>query len=131
MDTGNGGQLVRGSPPDGATGAPVVALSGPRVDLHGEVPDSSEGEDENDMTDPNQPFDFNHAVKYVTAIKQRFSGDPDTYKAFLDVLHTYQRQRHHNGGECLGRGNCTCIVKLFEQSDYLLFRCNRSREHYS
>lgn len=29
----------------------------------------------------------------MTKIKRRFSDDPDTYKQFLDILHTYQKQQ--------------------------------------
>lgn len=100
LDGAVGGQFGRGGPAeDDVSCAPLEALSGPRVDGHGEPHDSTDGEeDEDDLQDPTQPFDFDHAVNYVTTIKKRFAGDPDTYKAFLDVLHTYQRQREHNGG---------------------------------
>lgn len=29
----------------------------------------------------------------MTKIKRRFVNDPNTYKAFLDILHTYQKQQ--------------------------------------
>ncbi|KAH9254631.1 hypothetical protein BASA81_007388 [Batrachochytrium salamandrivorans] len=35
---------------------------------------------------------FDHAIHYVTRIKKRFMHDPDTYKLFLDILHTYQKE---------------------------------------
>ncbi|XP_028814700.1 SIN3 transcription regulator family member Aa isoform X2 [Denticeps clupeoides] len=38
----------------------------------------------------NQPVEFNHAISYVNKIKNRFQGQPDIYKAFLEILHTYQ-----------------------------------------
>uniref|UniRef100_A0A3P8R4Y9 Histone deacetylase interacting domain-containing protein n=1 Tax=Astatotilapia calliptera TaxID=8154 RepID=A0A3P8R4Y9_ASTCA len=38
----------------------------------------------------NQPVEFNHAINYVNKIKNRFQGQPDIYKAFLEILHTYQ-----------------------------------------
>ena len=43
----------------------------------------------------NQPQhqEFDHAISYVTNIKQRFANEPDTYKAFLDILHAYQRDQ--------------------------------------
>ena len=43
----------------------------------------------------NQPQhqEFDHAISYVTNIKQRFQNEPDTYKAFLDILHAYQRDQ--------------------------------------
>lgn len=41
-------------------------------------------------TQNNQPVEFNHAINYVNKIKNRFQGQPDIYKAFLEILHTYQ-----------------------------------------
>ena len=29
----------------------------------------------------------------VTTIKKRFAHEPDTYKAFLEILHTYQKEQ--------------------------------------
>ena len=37
---------------------------------------------------PRQPVEFDNAIAYVTAIKKRFEHQPETYKAFLEVLHT-------------------------------------------
>ncbi|XP_028417065.1 paired amphipathic helix protein Sin3a-like [Dendronephthya gigantea] len=42
---------------------------------------------------PQQPVEFNHAINYVNKIKTRFQGQPDTYKAFLEILHTYQKEQ--------------------------------------
>eukprot|EP00635_Sarcinochrysidales_sp_CCMP3193_P004794 CAMPEP_0118891748 /NCGR_PEP_ID=MMETSP1166-20130328/1635_1 /TAXON_ID=1104430 /ORGANISM="Chrysoreinhardia sp, Strain CCMP3193" /LENGTH=886 /DNA_ID=CAMNT_0006830423 /DNA_START=90 /DNA_END=2747 /DNA_ORIENTATION=- len=39
------------------------------------------------------PPEFDNAIAYVTAIKKRFAKEPETYKAFLEVLHTYQREQ--------------------------------------
>lgn len=39
------------------------------------------------------PLEFDHAITYVTKIKRRFANDPETYKSFLQILHTYQRQQ--------------------------------------
>lgn len=38
----------------------------------------------------NQPVEFNHAINYVNKIKNRFQGQPEVYKSFLEILHTYQ-----------------------------------------
>jgi paired amphipathic helix protein Sin3a len=38
-------------------------------------------------------IEFNHAINYVNKIKQRFSGDPQTYKVFLEILQTYQKEQ--------------------------------------
>ena len=38
------------------------------------------------------PIEFDQAINYVTKIKTRFAKQPDTYKAFLEILHTYQKE---------------------------------------
>ncbi|CDZ97936.1 Histone deacetylase complex, SIN3 component [Phaffia rhodozyma] len=37
--------------------------------------------------------EFNHAINYVNKIKNRYAQDPDTYKQFLEVLQTYQKEQ--------------------------------------
>jgi len=39
------------------------------------------------------PLEFDHAINYVTTIKRRFSSEPETYKKFLEILHTYQKEQ--------------------------------------
>jgi len=39
------------------------------------------------------PLEFDHAINYVTTIKKRFSNEPDIYKKFLEILHTYQKEQ--------------------------------------
>ncbi|KAK4053505.1 hypothetical protein OIV83_001673 [Microbotryomycetes sp. JL201] len=39
-----------------------------------------------------QVMEFNHAINYVNKIKNRFTKDPDTYKTFLEILQTYQKE---------------------------------------
>lgn len=36
-------------------------------------------------------LEFNHAITFVNKIKTRFNNDPETYKQFLEILQTYQR----------------------------------------
>ncbi|KAL4622772.1 paired amphipathic helix protein Sin3a-like isoform X1 [Arapaima gigas] len=50
----------------------------------------------------NQPVEFNHAINYVNKIKNRFQGQPDIYKAFLEILHTYQQKEQRNAKEAGG-----------------------------
>ncbi|XP_078730640.1 paired amphipathic helix protein Sin3a isoform X2 [Lampetra fluviatilis] len=60
-----------------------------------------------------QPVEFNHAINYVNKIKNRFQGQPDIYKAFLEILHTYQKEQRNmkeSGGNYL--------PKLTEQEVY-------------
>jgi len=40
-----------------------------------------------------QPVEFDHAINYVTTIKKRFSTQPQIYKSFLEILHTYQKEQ--------------------------------------
>jgi histone deacetylase complex regulatory component SIN3 len=40
-----------------------------------------------------QPLEFDHAINYVTTIKRRFASEPETYKKFLEILHTYQKEQ--------------------------------------
>ncbi|XP_043231433.1 paired amphipathic helix protein Sin3b-like isoform X2 [Amphibalanus amphitrite] len=44
-------------------------------------------------TQQSQPVEFNHAINYVNKIKNRFQGQPDVYKQFLEILHTYQKDQ--------------------------------------
>merc|ERR1719201_755763 len=39
------------------------------------------------------PIEFDQAINYVTKIKTRFAKQPETYKAFLETLHTYQKEQ--------------------------------------
>ena len=39
------------------------------------------------------PAEFNHAINFVNKIKNRFNRRPDTYKAFLEILQTYQKEQ--------------------------------------
>lgn len=36
------------------------------------------------------PVEFDSAISYVNKIKNRFLDHPETYRAFLEILHTYQ-----------------------------------------
>ncbi|PPQ64081.1 hypothetical protein CVT24_008894 [Panaeolus cyanescens] len=38
------------------------------------------------------PGEFNHAIQYLNKIKARYAEDPNTYKQFLDILQTYQKE---------------------------------------
>jgi paired amphipathic helix protein Sin3a len=39
--------------------------------------------------------EFNHAITFVNKIKQRYNTDTETYKLFLEILQTYQRDGRH------------------------------------
>jgi hypothetical protein len=40
-------------------------------------------------------LEFNHAITFVNKIKQRYNTDTETYKQFLEILQTYQRDGRH------------------------------------
>lgn len=42
---------------------------------------------------PGAPVEFDHAINYVTTIKKRFATEPEIYKKFLEILHTYQKEQ--------------------------------------
>ncbi|XP_045483344.1 paired amphipathic helix protein Sin3b [Harmonia axyridis] len=79
-------------------------------------------------TPQNQPVEFNHAINYVNKIKNRFQGQPEKYKRFLEILHTYQKEqrtlKETSGG--LGGKQLTeqevysQVAKLFENQGDLL-----------
>lgn len=79
----------------------------------------------------NQPVEFNHAINYVNKIKNRFQGQPEKYKRFLEILHTYQKEQKtaKNGGGGTGPSGgkqlteaevYSQVAKLFEHQEDLL-----------
>lgn len=74
-----------------------------------------------------QPVEFNHAINYVNKIKNRFQGQPDKYKRFLEILHTYQKEQrnlkegHLPPGKHLTEAEVYAqVAKLFEHQEDLL-----------
>lgn len=47
------------------------------------------------QTEKPQNGEFHHAINYLSKIKNRFSDDPETYKQFLEILQTYQKEQRH------------------------------------
>lgn len=43
---------------------------------------------------PRKALEFDHARGYVKKIKQRFALQPQVYKSFLKILHTYHQEQH-------------------------------------
>lgn len=88
------------------------------------------------QTQQSQPVEFNHAINYVNKIKNRFQGQPDKYKRFLEILHTYQKEQRnlkesgHMGGTSSGATTgakhlteaevYSQVAKLFEHQEDLL-----------
>ncbi|GAA5935960.1 uncharacterized protein JCM15063_001860 [Sporobolomyces koalae] len=63
----------------------AVAPSAPAAAAPGAPPAAA-------AADARPPMEFNHAINYVNKIKNRFLKEPDTYKAFLEILQTYQKE---------------------------------------
>ena len=75
----------------------------------------------------NQPVEFNHAINYVNKIKNRFAGQPEVYKQFLEILHTYQKDQraikegHQPTGRFLTEGEVFAqVATLFKNQEDLL-----------
>ncbi|KAK6620163.1 hypothetical protein RUM44_006564 [Polyplax serrata] len=78
-------------------------------------------------TPQSQPVEFNHAINYVNKIKNRFQGQPDKYKRFLEILHTYQKEQKNIKEGTSGPGKhlteaevYSQVSKLFEHQEDLL-----------
>ncbi|KFM56740.1 Paired amphipathic helix protein Sin3a, partial [Stegodyphus mimosarum] len=82
----------------------------------------------NSAPQANQPVEFNHAINYVNKIKNRFQGQPDIYKQFLGILHTYQQEQTnlkkdgvHSGTKSLTEAEVFAqVAKLFQNQEDLL-----------
>lgn len=74
MEAGAAGQRM--APPHGAPPAAPAGAAGRNFEVHQPA-----------------PLEFDHAINYVTTIKKRFSTEPETYKRFLEILHTYQKEQ--------------------------------------
>lgn len=88
------------------------------------LPDGSSG-----GSPQNQPVEFNHAISYVNKIKNRFHNQPEKYKRFLEILHTYQKEQKINKevgtiaspNKLLTEAEVyTQVAKLFDKQEDLL-----------
>lgn len=89
------GDLIRTSGDDGDT--VPYAVGEDKEDKRRAPGDEAGGSEHDDggVEESGRTCEFDHAIHYVTTIKRRFVTDPGMYKAFLDILHTYQRE--HRG----------------------------------
>ena len=82
-------------PPGGtdAKAAPRMGAGGSATESAQPPPQRPQGsqQDQDSMHQPGMEFD--HAINYVTTIKKRFANEPETYKKFLEILHTYQKEQ--------------------------------------
>ncbi|XP_043281981.1 paired amphipathic helix protein Sin3b isoform X2 [Venturia canescens] len=98
---------------------------------------AQDGVQNSGQTQQSQPVEFNHAINYVNKIKNRFQGQPDKYKRFLEILHTYQKEQrslkesgHMGGGSASNTAASgkhlteaevySQVAKLFENQEDLL-----------
>lgn len=83
---------------EGDASGPGVPSQVLGTDGDGSIRSMPSGDESEELEDPRPQegtdnFEFDHAIHYVTTIKRRFSDDIGTYKAFLEILHTYQREQ--------------------------------------
>ncbi|KAG0410276.1 hypothetical protein HPB47_012610 [Ixodes persulcatus] len=107
---GPGGPVGQGTPGSqtGPHGSPSsqggFSQGGTNQTPHGGAPPNSSA------SQASQPVEFNHAINYVNKIKNRFQGQPDIYKQFLEILHTYQKEQRNlkeTGGKPLTESEVT------------------------
>ncbi|ORX58826.1 hypothetical protein DM01DRAFT_1301529 [Hesseltinella vesiculosa] len=88
-------------PPTSTILPPSASASSSQYVPHGRPPPSTIQPAEGSPTLPSSPLqngkrspvEFNHAINYVNKIKNRFANEPDTYKQFLEILQTYQKEQ--------------------------------------
>lgn len=74
--------------PQPQVAAPPTQPIAPAEQVTAGAPPSAAGQQQ-----PPQPVEFNHAISYVNKIKNRFTNQPEIYKAFLEILHQYQKEQ--------------------------------------
>ncbi|XP_064645253.1 paired amphipathic helix protein Sin3a-like isoform X2 [Lineus longissimus] len=92
------------------------------------VPDIPSPQRDQNQQQATQPVEFNHAINYVNKIKNRFQGQPEIYKAFLEILHTYQKEQRslkdgtvNTGYKPLTEAEVySQVAKLFQNQEDLL-----------
>ncbi|XP_033099647.1 paired amphipathic helix protein Sin3a-like isoform X2 [Anneissia japonica] len=88
--TVSGSQTPSGQPvPPSSTVQPPTSQQQPQS----HQPPQQQPPQQGQTNQANQPVEFNHAINYVNKIKNRFQGQPEIYKAFLEILHTYQKEQ--------------------------------------
>ena len=76
-----------GGQPGLPSGPPEIASGGPPMAPMG-------GGGASAAANPKKaPIEFDQAINYVTKIKKTFEDKPGTYRAFLEILHTYQKEQ--------------------------------------
>ena len=110
--------------PSAPAGGRDGLVGGPSLHLNNSAPTPAAAANSSSNA---QPVEFNHAINYVNKIKNRFSGQPEVYKQFLEILHTYQKDQKaiKEGNPPSGRYLTEAEVyaqvsRLFQQQEDLL-----------
>ena len=61
--------------------------------MTGPQPEDIAKRDQGLWTRKKAPIGFDDSIEYVTKVKTRFAKEPETYKAFLEILRTYQKEK--------------------------------------
>lgn len=85
-----GGAASRLGGPPGGAGLPQAPAAQAAAQL---APPPPQQQQQPQQGGAQPPLEFDHAINYVTTIKKRFSSEPETYKKFLEILHTYQKEQ--------------------------------------
>ncbi|GAA5976417.1 hypothetical protein JCM10908_005492 [Rhodotorula pacifica] len=80
------------APPAAASSTAAVASVSTPISARESTPASTTPSQAQAAPQP-QMMEFNHAITYVNKIKNRFAKDPETYKTFLEILQTYQKDQ--------------------------------------
>ncbi|KAK4705607.1 paired amphipathic helix protein Sin3a, partial [Phenoliferia sp. Uapishka_3] len=78
-------------PPKTTTPIPTEPESDAAADAADTIVAAASGATGSDAPTPVM-MEFNHAISYVNKIKNRFTKEPETYKTFLEILQTYQKE---------------------------------------
>lgn len=86
---------TQAEPPIQLSGSPIPFGSSSAASMLNGMVGGFGGEDRG-RQGPAGAHEFHHAIQYVNKIKTRFEDDPETYKLFLDILHSYRKEQNHD-----------------------------------
>ena len=73
--------------------ATLLSSSHSGAGMTGPQPEDIAKRDQGLWTRKKAPIGFDDSIEYVTKVKTRFAKEPETYKAFLEILRTYQKEK--------------------------------------
>lgn len=121
-------KISASTPPPPSTTAPQQQKPNLSVNSLTAASSGNQPPNSNSQQQPQSQVEFGHAINYVNKIKSRFSNQPDIYKSFLEILHTYQKQQKNlKEGVTTGTQNFLSesevyakVAKLFKNQEDLL-----------